>query len=362
MKLAWGNKVSPQFRSKVISIAKGFGWPDEAASWLMACIAFETGRTFSPSIRNAAGSGATGLIQFMPTTAKGLGTTTDELAAMDAVAQLDYVAKYFKPYAGRIKSLSDLYMAILLPKAVGMPDDYKLFAGGTAYRQNAGLDANSDGVITKAEASGRVQATLWQGMQEPNVYQPKENDMSLAGTVLVNALPMLVNKLPEIAKVFKNPDVAERNVEAVSKVGQILVEATGATNVQEAVEKVDADPATARQVNEALRVNRAELMDAVERLAKIEDARVESAREYNRGEPLMINTRRFKAKFVHLVSLLLILFGGVAAGYILATSTDQTERAMALQTLLVVGFAGVATFWLGSSRSSQVKDEVRGAQ
>ena len=38
----------------------------------MAVMSFETGGTFDPGIRNAAGSGATGLIQFMPSTAAGL--------------------------------------------------------------------------------------------------------------------------------------------------------------------------------------------------------------------------------------------------------------------------------------------------
>jgi hypothetical protein len=32
---------------------------------------------------------------------------------------------------------------------------------------------------------------------------------------------------------------------------------------------------------------------------------------------------------------------------------------MALQTLLIVGFASVAGFWLGSSRSSQMKDVIK---
>ena len=43
--------------------------------FLLACMAFESGMSFCSSIRNAA-SGATGLIQFMPSTARGLGTTT----------------------------------------------------------------------------------------------------------------------------------------------------------------------------------------------------------------------------------------------------------------------------------------------
>ena len=41
--------------------------------------------------------GATGLIQFLPSTARGLGTTTDALAGMSSVEQLNYVEKYFDP-------------------------------------------------------------------------------------------------------------------------------------------------------------------------------------------------------------------------------------------------------------------------
>jgi hypothetical protein len=161
--LAWGQKVSPTFRAKVIEICRGFGWTNEHASWLMSCMAFESGETFSPSVKNAAGSGATGLIQFMPATARGLGTSTEALASLSAVQQLDYVQRYFKPYAARIKSLPDMYMAILLPKYVGQPESSVLFSGGIAYRQNAGLDTNRDGRVTKAEAAGKVVAKFIKG-------------------------------------------------------------------------------------------------------------------------------------------------------------------------------------------------------
>jgi hypothetical protein len=163
MKLAWGAKVSQEFRDEIARICREFDWPEDHASWLMSCIAFESGESFSPSVKNAAGSGATGLIQFMPATARGLGTTTDALADMEAVEQLEYVQKYFKPYASRIHSLPDMYLAILLPKYVGQPDDTVLFSGGIAYRQNSGLDSNRDGEITKAEAAGKVAAKLVKG-------------------------------------------------------------------------------------------------------------------------------------------------------------------------------------------------------
>ncbi len=101
--------------------------------------------------------GETGLIQFMPRTAIGLGTTTDALANMTAVEQLDYVEKYFQPYYRRTKTLSDMYMAILMPKYIGYDDQAILFNDPSkAYTQNRGLDLNRDGRITKAEATHRV--------------------------------------------------------------------------------------------------------------------------------------------------------------------------------------------------------------
>lgn len=165
IKLAWGARVSADFAAEVLRIVAVFGWRPEHASWLMACMAFESGETFSPSIQNAAGSGAVGLIQFMPATARDLGTTTENLELLSAESQLAYVQAYFARYARRIQSLSDMYMAILLPKYIGALDTAVLFSGGAAYRQNAGLDADTDGRVTKREASAKVAAKLTRGLQ-----------------------------------------------------------------------------------------------------------------------------------------------------------------------------------------------------
>ena len=162
--LIWSSKVSPEFIAKIKEIVERLKMPAHCANDLMACIAWESGETFSPSVLNRAGSGAIGLIQFMPKTAIGLGTTTAELAKMSAVEQLEYVYKYFKPYVGRLNNLGDLYMAILWPSAVGKPDDYVLFRDPTvAYRQNAGIDINKDGLVTRGECLVKVNGMLERG-------------------------------------------------------------------------------------------------------------------------------------------------------------------------------------------------------
>lgn len=167
--LAWGARVSPEFRVKVRAISGRLGCaPDD----LMSCVAWESGRSFSPSKKNMAGSGATGLIQFMPATAKGLGTSTAALAAMTAVEQLDWVEKYFQPYKGKLNTLADLYMAILWPAAVGKPMEHVLWNRATrptTYRQNAGLDINHDGAITKAECAAKLYGMKAEGQRPENV-------------------------------------------------------------------------------------------------------------------------------------------------------------------------------------------------
>ena len=150
--------TSKAFLVKLVQVAKAIG---ANPSHLATVIAFETGKTFSPSIRNKAGSGATGLIQFMPSTAKRLGTTTDALAGMSAVNQMDYVYAYLKPFAGRIGNLDNLYLAIIYPNAIGRdPNDVIFSSGSTAYEQNKGLDRNGDGSITAGEITSAVKDIL----------------------------------------------------------------------------------------------------------------------------------------------------------------------------------------------------------
>jgi hypothetical protein len=170
--LAWGARVSAAFRSAVRAIAAELG---ADACDLMAVMAFETGRSFSASVRNAAGSGAVGLIQFMPSTAAALGTTVEALADMTAEAQLSFVRAYLRPWRGRLNSLGDLYGAVLWPGMIGKPDSFVVFDHSdphhpARYLQNRGLDLDRDGRITRAEICAKVAAMRAQGLKPENVF------------------------------------------------------------------------------------------------------------------------------------------------------------------------------------------------
>jgi hypothetical protein len=146
----------PDFKKKVEKMAGLLGTTSGA---LMAIFKQESG--VNPHIQNSIG--ATGLIQFMPDTARRLGTTTDALKQMDGVEQLDYVYRYYKMTGVGDGSVGDLYMATFMPKYIGYPPDYVLGQSGAegfsgkVYAQNKGLDRNKDGKITIADVKQSVQ-------------------------------------------------------------------------------------------------------------------------------------------------------------------------------------------------------------
>lgn len=143
------NKNRDTFLNKVVSISNQLGINP---NWLMFVMYWESG--LNPAISNKY-TGATGLIQFMPTTAISLGTSVSELGSMSNVEQLDYVYKYFRPYAGRMKNLYDVYLVTFFPAALGKSDNWILQTSSLSPRiiaeQNPAIDLNKDKQITVGE-------------------------------------------------------------------------------------------------------------------------------------------------------------------------------------------------------------------
>ena len=127
--------------------------------WLMFVMWFETAKTLQPRIQNTV-TKATGLIQFMPATAKSLGTSVEALVKMSNLEQLDYVRKYFLPYKGKIKCFTDAYLVVFFPTAIGQPDSFVIetrsIAANIIAKQNPIFDLDKDGKITKGEIKKRL--------------------------------------------------------------------------------------------------------------------------------------------------------------------------------------------------------------
>lgn len=174
---------------------------------------------------------------------------------------------------------------------------------------------------------------------------------------LALAIPAFIKALPEFAKIFDKPDVAERNVEAAMKAVDLVVQSTGAINVQDAVEKVQADPEMMATANEALRMNRADLMDAVERVNAMDQGNIKAARDYNTAEPLMINAYGVKLKFIHVLSLLFVGFSGTFVTVHWASLTPELKGAV-ITLMIIAGWNGVRDYWMGSSEGSARKTDM----
>ncbi len=143
-------KYDDAFLAKVNQIATTLNTKPE---YLIAIMRFETGGTFDPC-KKSKWSSATGLIQFLKSTAQRLGTTTDQLCKMTQVQQLDYVENYFNWFKHKIRpnDLGDIAMAVFWPRAIRKEDTYVLFEQGTgAYNSNKALDRDNNGEITRAE-------------------------------------------------------------------------------------------------------------------------------------------------------------------------------------------------------------------
>ena len=128
--LIWGNKVSCEFRKKVVEIAKEIGLPqekNEGANWLMAVIALETAKKFSPTIgtfekhKDDSKIGYVGLIQFGKEAVESLNIKRSQLIKMSAEEQLTYVKAFFqqKRFKNKLKTMTDLYLAVNYPIACG---------------------------------------------------------------------------------------------------------------------------------------------------------------------------------------------------------------------------------------------------
>ena len=119
-------------------------------AWIANVIQFESG--WNPQAVNSK-SGASGLIQFMPKTASGLGTSVSAIRTMNAKQQWPYVRRYFLPYRGRLSSQIDVFMAVFYPKAIGKGENYRFSALVTKY--NPGIFTAGD-YVRKALRRARL--------------------------------------------------------------------------------------------------------------------------------------------------------------------------------------------------------------
>jgi hypothetical protein len=160
-------------------------------NWLMQVFKAESGvdparrNTYSPFYTVKDGKKvldgyATGFIQFIPDTARRLGTSTYDLEKMGYLQQLDYVYKYFAPYAGKLKNYFDVYLVVFFPAAIPHTNDdnwvfeTKNISRSAVAKANPAIDINKNGTITMGEFKQYVKNTVEKPLWEKVFGQVKE--------------------------------------------------------------------------------------------------------------------------------------------------------------------------------------------
>jgi hypothetical protein len=152
------NKIlreQPNFWIELQEIAKRL---KTEPAWLLNIMATES--LFDPKARNGLpGQTASGLLQFIESTARSMGTSTEAIRRMSPVEQLRLVEQYLMPFRGRLDSLANVYLAVFRgfiieggEAAVIAPLDNSN-KERRIYSLNRWLDFNGDGKITKGELS-----------------------------------------------------------------------------------------------------------------------------------------------------------------------------------------------------------------
>lgn len=148
--------TSQEFRAGLWEMAARNGWPVDA---IAAVISSESG--FNPAAKNPQpGQTASGLIQFIDSTARGLGIDggAEAVRAMTAEQQLPWIEKFYRrAFNGRTPRPVDFYLAGW-GSGIGQPDGYVLAEDpDKLYVLNRSLDANADGTIAVADIRAKLE-------------------------------------------------------------------------------------------------------------------------------------------------------------------------------------------------------------
>lgn len=157
--------------------------PELNADYLSAIIAQESG--FNPAIVNPQ-SGASGLLQWMPSTAPLFHTTVQAIRGETDVEQLSLVGQYFARYPHALAP-RDLYLAVFYPSKIGHPDDEVIATDDPStkaykvWEENKGLDLNGDGELTVGEVRDSITRRVNAAALKPRIPVPPGGSAGGAG-------------------------------------------------------------------------------------------------------------------------------------------------------------------------------------
>lgn len=191
---------------------------------------------------------------------------------------------------------------------------------------------------------------------QPTIPQPAPESRTMPAPiapVLAALLPSIVSLIPELGRLFgSGSEVSNRNIAAAQKVAEVVVQATGAPNLQGAIETMEREPAARQAAANAVQSIWYELQPA-------DGGGIAGAR----AAALSMTEGRDWRAIGYGVTLgvlaLVIVAGGGALIWVLLTdpNTNAEQRGMLIGAVVAL-MGSVVAFFFGSSVSSRAKDNV----
>jgi muramidase (phage lysozyme) len=295
------------------------------------------------------GARACGAYQFLGTTWGGLcrqyefgdfGPESQDLGAIALIqergALQDVIAGRFEVAVGKLRSVWTS-----LPGASESSASWTMDKARALFLHYGGKLATEDILQPPSPIEDRPQ---------PN--QP-ENRMPLPVLALISAFgPLLSSLIPSIAKALDRTTDTPAKLEAATKIIETVVAATNSTNVQEAVEKMQADPVVRKAAADAVVTNPA-IQALLEIGGGIEAARTANLEMQNAPKSFLYNPAFW-------ITILLLMFPVMLM--IDVFWVHASEYNAELRTQIVTSILGVilviSGYWLGTSAGSVRKTDI----
>lgn len=161
------NRTSRRFRKGIVDVARNL---HTDPNFLLAVMQKESG--FRADAHNPNG-GASGLIQWMPSTLAQYGLTGAQMRALKDYEQLPYVYRFFSHYKKHLTSAGNVYMCTFLPLYVTKGDSFVLGRKNdldglphgqtyhTIYIYNSVFDRTGKGYFDCGDVRRSAEDTLW---------------------------------------------------------------------------------------------------------------------------------------------------------------------------------------------------------
>lgn len=184
---------------------------------------------------------------------------------------------------------------------------------------------------------------------------PKSSPRPSMSAILLALLPTIIQNIPALFSIFgSGSEVAKRNEKAAQLVADTVVQATGAVNLQEAVEKIQNDPA-AKAVAQAAVLEVPAIAQLLEVGGGVQQARKDNIALMQAADTwwkMLLNP----VLIVTFATLPLVyIFVWKLVDYLNKVSSDVISQTMGTVIGLVLG--GIIGFWMGQTyQSAQRRD------